>query len=297
MSTKAITRTAGIPIGFRQGWTPWLKDLSICGAWAAQNGFSHIDIATADAESVDQLKSNGLAIGTADLLHFTKLLSKDTGERKDLIAQNVAYLKEAAGLGVTIFFTCILPGDPAAERSANYKLAVEVYAPLAEAADKAGARIAIEGYPGGCPSYAGLCTTPETCRAILKDIPSKSIGWNYDPSHLIRLGVDHVRFLNEFVDRVWHVHGKDTELMPEALYEYGLFQPAALTGAHGFGQHVWRYTIPGHGTARWTEIFTILKANGYTGKISVELEDEHFNGSEEGEKAGFLHSLTFLRGA
>jgi sugar phosphate isomerase/epimerase len=158
-----------------------------------------------------------------------------------------------------------------------------------------GAKIAIEGYPGGPPHYGGICCSPETCRAFIKDVGAKSIGWNYDPSHLIRLGVDHVRFLNEFVDRVWHVHAKDTELIPEAQYELGLYQGSAFNKGRGFGEHVWRYTIPGHGVARWPEIFRILKAKNFAGKVSIELEDENFNGSEEGEKQGLLRSLDFLR--
>jgi hypothetical protein len=30
--------------------------------------------------------------------------------------------------------------------------------------------------------------------------------------------------------------------------------------------------------------------------ISVELEDEQFNGTEAGEKAALVHSLSFLKG-
>ena len=56
------------------------------------------------------------------------------------------------------------------------------------------------------------------------------------------------------------------------------------------------YTLPGHGLARWSEIFSILKSSGYKGAVSVELEDENFNGSEAGEKAGLLNSLAFLKG-
>ena len=69
-----------------------------------------------------------------------------------------------------------------------------------------------------------------------------------------------------------------------------------IAKAHGFGEWTWRYTIPGHGVARWNEITAILKSNGYNGVISVELEDEHFNGTEAGEKAALVHSLNFLKG-
>ena len=54
---------------------------------------------------------------------------------------------------------------------------------------------------------------------------------------------------------------------------------------------------PGHGVARWTEIFKELKAANYKGVVSIELEDENFNTSESGEKAGLMHSLNYLQGA
>jgi sugar phosphate isomerase/epimerase len=122
---------------------------------------------------------------------------------------------------------------------------------------------------------------------------------NYDPSHLIRLGVDPIRFLQEFIRFIPHVHAKDTELFPEAVYELGLYQDSVSPQRppHRYGAHTWRYTIPGHGQARWTEIFRILRDNHYRGVVSVELEDENFIGSEADEKAGLLHSLNFLRGA
>ena len=108
--------------------------------------------------------------------------------------------------------------------------------------------------------------------------------------------MDHIRFLKEFAGSVAHVHGKDTELFPEAVYEFGLYQSSAFTPEHRFGQSVWRYTIPGQGCARWTEIFQELKAAGYKGAVGIELEDENFYVDETGEKAGLRHSLAFLQG-
>jgi sugar phosphate isomerase/epimerase len=139
-----------------------------------------------------------------------------------------------------------------------------------------------------------LCCTPETCRSFIKDV-GKGAGVNYDPSHLIRLGVDHVRFLKEFAPHIKHVHAKDTDVDENALYEFGT-QSATFAKGHGFGEWTWRYTIPGHGQARWAEILKILKDANFNGVVSVELEDENFNGSEAGEKAGLEHSLAFLKG-
>jgi sugar phosphate isomerase/epimerase len=291
------TRTGNFPIGFRRGWSEWQRDLKSVVPWAKANQFAAIDLGKATAEDVQTLKDTGLRLGSVDLLQMGDITHADPGKRREIIAANIAYVKETAKLGATVFFT-VIGGDPAKKRAENYKIAVESFSPIAEAAAAVavGGVIAVEGYPGGPPHFALLCTTPETFRAFLHDIPH-GLGVNYDPSHLIRLGVDHIRFLKEFISHVVHVHAKDTEIFPEAIYELGLYQPSAFHNGHGFGEHTWRYTLPGHGVARWTEIFKILHGAGYPGLVSVELEDENFNGSEAGEKMGFIHSLNFLRGA
>jgi len=39
-----------------------------------------------------------------------------------------------------------------------------------------------------------------------------SFGFNFDPSHFIHQFVDPVEFINEFGDRIWHVHVKDSRV-------------------------------------------------------------------------------------
>jgi sugar phosphate isomerase/epimerase len=291
----ATTRTGNYAIGFRRGWSDWQKtDLKALANWAKTSGFEAIDLGKATADDVSALKSAGLRLGSVDLLDFGQIMASDAGKRRDVLAQNLAYIREAAGLGARALFTCIIPGDPARKRSENYALAVEGFAPIAAACREVGASLAIEGWPGGPPHYANLCCTPETTRAFLKEVGGGA-GLNYDPSHLIRLGVDHVRFLKEFAPHVRHVHAKDTDVDADAQYEFGT-PPATLAKPHGFGEWSWRYTIPGHGIARWNEILRVLKDAGYRGMVSVELEDENFNGSEKGEKAGLLNSLGYLKG-
>jgi len=289
------TRTGNFPIGFRRGWSDWQKkDLKALAGWAKGVGFERIDLGKASKDDIAILKADGLNIGSADLLDFGNIMHNDAGKRKELIAQNVAYVKEAGAAGAKVFFTCIIPGDGNKPRAENHKLAVESFGPIAEAADSVGAKIAIEGWPGG-GNLPNLACNPETYRSIIRDIKTKSIGVNYDPSHLIRMGIDHVRFVKEFAERIWHVHGKDTEVLGENIYEYGLYQSSAFSKGHGFGEWAWRYTIPGHGCTRWIEVFRTLKEADFNGAVCVELEDEHFNTNEDGEKAGLTHSLNFLR--
>ncbi len=291
------TRTGGFPIGLRRGWTDWQKDMKSLASWAKGAGFEAIDLGGVTADDAATLAGASLRLGSVDLLDFGSIMASDPSQRKDVIEKNVTYVKRAAAAGAKVFFTCLIPGDPSRARSENYRLAVESYAPICKAIEAAGGALAIEGWPGGAPHLANLCCTPETCRSFLKDVGSKAAGLNYDPSHLIRLGVDPIRFLKEFLPHIHHVHAKDTAIDSEGIYELGRYQSSAFGKPHGFGEYVWRYTIPGHGETRWVDVFNILKSAGYKGIVSVELEDENFNGSEPGEKAGFTHSLAFLRGA
>ena len=105
---------------------------------------------------------------------------------------------------------------------------MECYTPIAHACAEVGASLAIEGWPGGPPYFANICCTPETTRQFIKDI-GRGIGLNYDPSHLIRLRVDHIRFLKEFAAQVKHVHAKDTDVDADALYEFGMQSAAFAT--------------------------------------------------------------------
>lgn len=288
------TRTGHFPIGFRRGWSDWQRDLPSLADWAKASGFEGIDLGRLTAVDAQALTAKGLQLGTVDL-DTSGILDNDSTVRTEAIARAIHEVQEATALGAKSFFLVVMPGA-SLKRSEAYARAVESYAPIVSALAERGASLAIEGWPGGSPHLPSLCCTPESCRHFIQDLGGVGVGLNYDPSHLIRMGIDHVRFLKEFLPYIRHVHGKDTEILSEALYEYGLYQPSVFEKAHGFGEWVWRYTIPGQGCARWSEIFQILAKNQYGGMVSVELEDENFNGSEAGEQAGLLHSLHFLQG-
>jgi sugar phosphate isomerase/epimerase len=290
------TKTGNFPIGFRRGWGDWQRgDAGALARWAKAAGFAHLDLGWATAADVAAVHAAGLRLGSCDLLDFPNLLSTDAGKRRALLERNLAYVKEIAAAGCRIFFTVIVPGDPARTRAENYRDALEGYAPICQAIADAGAVLAIEGAPGRWPHYPNLCCTPETVRAFLRDMKAPGVGINYDPSHLVRLGVDPVRFLREFAPRVYHVHAKDTRLLPDAAYEYGVYQPAAFAEPHRWGESAWRYTLPGRGNTPWGEVLGILRDSGYGGGVSVELEDEDVNGDAAREQAGLAEALVFLR--
>ncbi|AIE84866.1 sugar phosphate isomerase/epimerase family protein [Fimbriimonas ginsengisoli] len=285
-----ITRTGGFPIGFRRGWSDWQKDLDGMIAWAKANDLGVVDLGGDSDQIGGKVAGAGLRIGSADLPAWSGLITADTAKREEAVAKQAAYVEACAKHGIRNYFLVMLPDDASKPRSENFALMVEGLNLLTPHLEKHGGRLVIEGWPGP----GALCCTPEGYRGVIREVASKSVGINYDPSHLLRMGIDPIRFLGEFAERVYHVHGKDTEVFPEGQYEYGTEQPATFAKGHGFGAHHWRYTIPGHGETRWTKAFEILKGAGYDGAVSIELEDENFNGSEAGEKQGILAGAHFL---
>jgi sugar phosphate isomerase/epimerase len=283
------TRTGGFPIGFRRGWSEWQKDISGPIQWAKANGFSVIDVG-ADVTTAKTVAEAGLHLGSVDLADWSGVISANKDKRDQALAKNEELFAALAPLGTMNYFAVLLPETPEKKRSENFEIAVEGLTALAQLLEKYSGRLVLEGWPGN----GALACTPESYRAVFNAVPSKSMGVNFDPSHLVRMGIDPIRFVEEFASRVYHVHGKDTEIITEGVYEFGTEISATLAHGHGFGSHHWRYTIPGHGQVRWVRAFEILKAAGYAGAVSIELEDENFNTDEAGEKQGLLAGGTFL---
>jgi sugar phosphate isomerase/epimerase len=73
-----------------------------------------------------------------------------------------------------------------------------------------GIRIAIEMHPGF------VVYSPETMLK-LRDIAGKSIGCNYDPSHMFWQGIDPIAAIRVLGDAIFHVHAKDTQIYERNL--------------------------------------------------------------------------------
>ena len=280
------TRTGEFAVGFRLGGWKWAQDLTVLIDWAKANALGVIDLGR-DADGVARVTGAGLRVGSVDLLEWQGMISADKAKRADAVARNLDFIAKA---GACNYFAVMLPEDAGKTRAENFGFMVESLNSLASSLEKAGGRLVIEGWPGP----GALCCTPEGYRAAFRECPSMAIGINYDPSHLVRMGIDPLRFLKEFAPRVGHVHGKDTEILPDDLYEYGHELPAIWKPNPFCGASAWRYTIPGHGGTNWQEICRILVGAGYKGALCIELEDRDYHGSEVLEKQGLIDGANFL---
>lgn len=286
------TRTGNFPIGVRQLWMDWHKDVDALIEWSKEVGLEVIDLGKNGDETVQKVVGAGLRVGSVDFAEWQGMISADKAKRADAVAKNTDYVRTCTENGPQNFFLAMLPENSDLPRMENFGYMVESFSELASVLEKTKSHVVIEGWPGP----GALCCTPADLRAFFEAVPSETMGINYDPSHLIRMSIDPLRFLEEFKNRVFHVHGKDCTLLTENLYNFGSEQPPTFAEPVAFGAMHWRYAIPGHGVTRWTRVFEMLEANGYEGAVSIELEDANFTGDEASEKQGILRGAQFLSG-
>lgn len=261
--------------------------------WAASIGLDVLDVSNLTPEVKESCNQAGIGIGSIDAHHTSQLLSRDEARREDAVAAAKQQMTQIAELGGSVLFMCLVPEDHTLPRKEGFAIWKETFPEIVRHAEQSGIYIAIEGWPGPAPYYSTLGCTPEMLRAMFEVIPSKHFGLNYDPSHLVRLGIDYLRALSEFGDRINHCHGKDTEILPEELYESGVILPT-FGEKYGFSEGSWRYCIPGHGDVEWGKVAVRLDRLGYAGAVSIELEDHRFWGSLEAERQGVKKAAEHL---
>jgi sugar phosphate isomerase/epimerase len=157
--------------------------------------------------------------------------------------------------------------------------------PILDEFKRAGVKFALEVHP---TEIAFDIVSAERALAVIGRRPE--FGFNYDPSHLGYQGVDYVRFISKFAERIYHAHMKDVHWSPVPT-EAGVF------GGHtkfGDPRRFWEFRSLGRGRINFEEIVRALNQINYQGPLSVEWEDIGMD-REHGaaEAAAFLRKLDF----
>ncbi len=273
---------------------PFARDLGFEAyvEWLADNGLQAVDTPPLSAAIAATCRQAGVAIGTCDG-RAPGLLSADAGRRQEGLDSLKADLSAIAEHGGSTYFAVLAPDDPAQPREKTFQIFTQVYPEVVEHAEQCNVQIAIEPWPGPRPFYGNLGCSPETLRRIFAAIPSPNLGICYDPSHFVRLQIDYLRVLQEFGDRVRHVHLKDAEIQAEKLYEMGI-AGESFGRAYVCGEGWWRYTIPGEGEVEWVAVLHRLQDAGYDGVLSIELEDHYYWATPELQQEGILRSRDYI---
>ncbi len=98
-------------------------------------------------------------------------------------------------------------------------------------------------------------------------------GFNLDPANLLLAGVDPVVFAAELGDRIFHVHGKDGEVVRHNQARSGLL----ARGDWKRRDRGFRFRVPGWGDVPWKRLISELVLAGYEGYIALENEDPLFD--------------------
>lgn len=284
-------------LGVRPSPLKLKQDLPALCSWLAANGFDSIDIQGSLPEATAVCVDHQLVPGSFDLPGIAATMSPDAGKRQAAAEALCAGLDQAAELGLRTWFVCFVPEDRSRSRAENFGYWETCFPAIVEHAAAKGIRIAMEGWPGPGPEYPTLGCTPEMWRRLFAAAGSPALGLCFDPSHLVRIGIDYRRVLGEFGDRVHHVHGKDCAFDRERLYRQGQLSTTFERPPFACSEGWWRYCVPGDGEVVWRDVVVALVAAHYEGVISVELEDGLFMGDEAGNRRGLLRSRDHLRAA
>ena len=173
----------------------------------------------------------------------------------------------------------------------NWPRFLATWRPLVRLAEDHGVRIGIENCPmlftkDEWPGGKNLLTTPAIWRRAFADIDSPSFGLNYDPSHFVLQGMDALAPLEEFRDRLFHLHAKDVRLDLRAIAEVGRFD---------FPNRWHQPRVPGFGDIDWGRFVGELRRVGYDGPVCIEVEDDTFGKTLSGRMRALRVARDVLR--
>jgi len=285
-----------------------LPDLSLedVATWASEAGYqalevaawpalgnrpftaTHIDVSSlTDDEAgriTETLESFNLTLSS--LAFYDNNLHPDAQERQAINEHLMACVEAAAQLSCPTVGTFV-GRDPSKTVRANLVDAEKTFAPIIERAGELGVKIIIENcvmegwHPDGYPG--NLAYSPELWEWMF----SIGLYLNFDPSHLVWMGIDPVEALRPYVDRIPHAQAKDIQVFPEQRNRYG-WPGKAVLREDPWDVGWWRYRVPGLGEINWTAVVDALYEGGLTGVLSVEHEDPVWGGTESRIKTG-LH--------
>ena len=243
-------------------------------------GVSHIDcerVCEDDAYAAyvkELVASKGLEISS--LAFYPNVLDANAEKANAAIEHLKAVICASAKLGVNMV-TTFIGKDQYKTIEENIELFKKVWPGLIALAEEKGVRVAIENCPMlfGADQWPGgqnLMCTPELFRKLFEIIPSPNFGLNFDPSHYVWQGLDYLKTVYDFSDRIFHIHFKDIKLYPDKLRECGVL---------AYPLDYMSPKIPGLGDVNWGAFISALNDIRFNGCAVIEVEDKAFESCRE----------------
>jgi sugar phosphate isomerase/epimerase len=279
--------------------------LTEIAAWAAGHGYgalevaawphapdrpwvaSHLDVATLDADGAARVRAlfdqHGLLLSA--LAYYENNLVANEAQRNDVHEHLRRCVDAAVLLGCPLVGTFV-GRDVSLSVTDNLRLAEKVLPPLVDYAGERGVRLVVENcpmegwHPDGAP--ANLAYSPE----LWDWMASLGLWLNFDPSHLVPLGIDPLAALVAHRDKILHVQAKDVQVDTAARDRYGVL--GRVIDREPWNTGWWQFRVPGLGEVDWRRLVDALYVGGYDGVVSVEHEDPVWSGTPERVQQGLV---------
>jgi len=290
------------------GWS-----LARIAAWAERAGYDALEVAVWPSVGGREFEASHLRVadfGASDVeatqhlfarhkLHLSALayyennLHPDTDRRAAIHAHLRHAVDAAAALGVAHVGTFV-GRNPYQSVSENMREAEKVLPPLVTYAGERDVKLIIENcvmegwHPDGYPG--NLAYSPELWEWMF----SLGLYLNWDPSHLVWIGIDPVETIKPYAERIAHAQAKDIQVDALSRNRYGCFG-TVHKGDNPWLTGWWRYRVPGRGQIDWNQVVDRLYEVGFTGTLSVEHEDPIWGGTDERVLQGLEIAYSALR--
>jgi len=300
-------------LGFLTACLPKLS-LEKIADWAVEQGYEALEVAAwpdlgdrpfvathlnvetfngeQDAARIKEIfKSRGLELSS--IAFYDNNLHPDLKSRAAINAHVMKCVDVASQLEVTSVGTFI-GRDPNKTVVDNLLMAEEVFAPIVEFARQRNVKIVIENcvmegwHPDGYPG--NLAYSPELWEWMF----GIGLYLNFDPSHLVWMGIDPIEAVKPYIGQIVHAQAKDIELFPKQRNMYG-WPGKVINRENPWDVGWWRYRVPGLGEVDWRRLIDVLYEGGFDGTLSVEHEDPLWGGTEEKVKVGLQIAYKTLR--
>lgn len=243
-------------------------------------GVSHIDAERVLADDdyanyvTEYVSARGMHISS--LAYYPNVLDSDKEKSSAALAHLKTLIKASSKLGVNMV-TTFIGKDQYKTVEENIELFKAVWPPIIALAEEQGVKIAIENCPmlfgkDQWPGGQNLMSTPAIYRRLFELVPSPNFGLNFDPSHYVWQGMDYIKTLHDFKDRIFHIHFKDIKFYPERLAECGVM---------AYPLDYMSPKIPGLGDVDWSAFVSALNDIRFNGDAVIEVEDKAFENSRE----------------
>ena len=198
------------------------------------------------------------------LIRSTIRLAAELGVRK--IVSMSGSPGDGPGSSTVNFTWYPWPADAVALLERQWAAAIELWEDLgAEARDAGVERIALELHP-----LHLVYNVPTLQR--LREAVGPVIGANIDPSHLFWQQMDPLAVIRALGPAVFHVHLKDTQLVPDQVAIAGVLDQRPFDDPPN---RAWVFRTAGsvHGREFWSALVAALRDVGYEEVLSIENED------------------------